>query len=349
MKNTTACALAGSVGALVTLVLMLGVGVLADGLQSTDQTPKYIGYHGTLEKDGVALNASVQMKFEIFDGAATVAAKWSETQSVAVYGGRFSVMLGSTTADSVNNLTAAVKSADDLYLAVSIKSGDTWITLSGKQRFLPTPYATWTTASTDLTTSSINGLSTASLLLNNATGKPVDFGGNLAIYGPDISFKNHPDRGDGGIAIVHGTGDRLLLNFAGQLGGGTMVEGQEVGATGGGAYTSTLEIKSGSQHTYMDGNEIDSDGKLFINGNSLNEVSFGGHISGAYLTSCKSAGCGGSAISPPGGGPFGQWYDWSFCPNGTFLCGLRLKVEPDQGSGGDDTAMNNVEGYCCPF
>ena len=45
-----------------------------------------------------------------------------------------------------------------------------------------------------------------------------------------------------------------------------------------------------------------------------------------------------------------QWGRWSepvYCPQGYFVCGLKQKIEDDQGRG-DDSAMNAVAFYCCP-
>lgn len=48
----------------------------------------------------------------------------------------------------------------------------------------------------------------------------------------------------------------------------------------------------------------------------------------------------------------GQWGSWSeprFCPPNEYVCGLRQKVEPNQGGGGDDTSMNAIAFFCCPL
>ncbi|XP_060570214.1 vitelline membrane outer layer protein 1-like [Ruditapes philippinarum] len=49
----------------------------------------------------------------------------------------------------------------------------------------------------------------------------------------------------------------------------------------------------------------------------------------------------------PGHGNYGSWGRWSgSCGANSAICGLKTQVEGDQG-GGDDTALNNVEFYCC--
>ena len=46
-------------------------------------------------------------------------------------------------------------------------------------------------------------------------------------------------------------------------------------------------------------------------------------------------------------GQWGEFGSWSKeCPMSTAICGMRVKVEWYQG-GGDDTALNNIEFYCC--
>ena len=352
----------GILGTLVAALLLPGTRVLADGLQTTDQVPKNIAYQGTLEKDGVGVNATVQMRFQLFDGSAAATATWEEIQPVQVYAGRFSVLLGSTAPAKLQALTTAVKAADDLYLAIAIKSGETWITLSGKQRFFPAPYAIWSTASTDLTVSTINGVKDGGILYLNTNAKGTQVGGSLTVgdnvtaYGPDIAFSNHPDRGDGGIAMAHLAGDVLAVNFDGQLAGGTKVTGTKpVAKKGDGTYEGSMIVHTnGGGNLNMDSNDIDAGATLFLNDISKAEVktggalTVGGAISGANLN-CRSEACGAAIVVVPGGVDFGSWRGWARCPDRTFVCGLQMKSEGNLGSGGDDTGMDDIQMLCCPF
>lgn len=46
-----------------------------------------------------------------------------------------------------------------------------------------------------------------------------------------------------------------------------------------------------------------------------------------------------------GEGQWGEWGENAICPNGSYLNGFRLKVEPPQGDG-DDTATNGIIMIC---
>ena len=43
----------------------------------------------------------------------------------------------------------------------------------------------------------------------------------------------------------------------------------------------------------------------------------------------------------------GQWSEFKRCPSDMFICGMKVQVELPQGAG-DDTALNNVNFFCCP-
>ena len=59
-------------------------------------------------------------------------------------------------------------------------------------------------------------------------------------------------------------------------------------------------------------------------------------------------GCsGGGSISAGNGAPWGAWTSWNYCPAGSAVCGLSIRVEANQGSNRDDTTMNGLELYCC--
>ncbi len=239
-----------------TVILVLSFRVLADSNPTTDSVPRLVPYQGTLEKDGAPFNGPIQMVFRLFDGATAANPVWEEEQTVTVYAGRFSVLLGSTTAQSASSLATALTAADDQYLGITLltEAGDT--PLGNRQRFVPVPYALWTTAATSFR---VNG--------------------KLSVYGPDIEFTSHPDRGDGGRAVVHSTGDSLTLNFAGDFAGGTKVQGGTVTSAG-----PALQVQSGSQTLKVDGNNLESNSTLFLNRNSGQTVTVGDwlHLDQSY-------------------------------------------------------------------
>ena len=45
-------------------------------------------------------------------------------------------------------------------------------------------------------------------------------------------------------------------------------------------------------------------------------------------------------------GYWGSWTDMKTCPDNTYVCGLKARVESP---GGDDTAMNGIHMKCCKF
>ena len=42
-------------------------------------------------------------------------------------------------------------------------------------------------------------------------------------------------------------------------------------------------------------------------------------------------------------GLWGTWKKWRYLPPGTFACGAKVKYEKNQGSEGDDTAVNGLD------
>lgn len=134
-------------------VLGVSLQARADGDPATDAVPRVIAYNGTLEFDGEAFNGPVEMQFDVYDGADSPAAVWTEqyfgeSRAVSVYNGAFEVQLGRY----ATNLASIIAGADDLYLTVSIRNPDgTLVALSGRQRFTPAPYSMWAARGSDFT------------------------------------------------------------------------------------------------------------------------------------------------------------------------------------------------------
>jgi len=278
-----------------TAVLISSASVFADGNPATDAVAKLIPYSGILERNGVAVTGVIEMTFKIYD-ADVVDPIWTETQVVSVYGGRFSVLLGSSDPPSGAALRDAITNADDLYLEIVLKEGVTEIPLSNKQRFLPVPYALWTTASTDfvihgadndgavaaLEINSSGGQqlladgneidSNGTLNLNSNSGNDVMTGGSLEVgdrlyvRGTDFELGgSDAGRGDGGVALVRQTGDQLLVNYSGTFSGGVSIEGGAdgdvvVNGPDNNGARAALHVVAGSQEMLIDGNKLDSIG-----------------------------------------------------------------------------------------
>lgn len=54
----------------------------------------------------------------------------------------------------------------------------------------------------------------------------------------------------------------------------------------------------------------------------------------------------GTEREPLNGGTWGDWGEYQYCSPGSVVCGMSLRIEPQQGNG-DDTAVNDVKFYCC--
>lgn len=51
-------------------------------------------------------------------------------------------------------------------------------------------------------------------------------------------------------------------------------------------------------------------------------------------------------LSVPGGGQWGRWSNYATCPEGQGVCGIKTRVESNQGNG-DDTSLGDVGLKCC--
>ena len=229
--------------AVVAALLVTTLSASADRSPATDGVPRLIPYRGTLEQDGQPYDGGISMVFRIHDETDTLV--FEELQQVQVFQGRFSVLLGSTGEEAVLALSRAVADADSLFLSIALRQGDAAETLlANRQRFLPVPYAFWTTASTDLHvgnslsvaghaeagTLGVSGQASVATLgvLEGATvggdlgvggelsaGGDLVVGGDLDLVGRNVRFRARDGVGDGGTALSHGGGDILVINSDG--------------------------------------------------------------------------------------------------------------------------------------
>ncbi len=245
--------LAWTAGSLATLVALFSLHALADGSPSSDAVARFVPYKGTLEKDGVAVEGSVDMVFRLYEDGSSAAA-WQETQTVHVSSGQFSVLLGATSATSVADLEQVLTSGDDLALEVALEpDASDEVLLQRRKRFMPVPYALWTTAGTDLavgdqlviesansallgealtirdgdsnrlTATATRIAATGELLINDKSQGALHTGGGLTIEGSALRFPGG-SMGDLGNAMRQFETNSLHINVAGTLGGKTVID-----------------------------------------------------------------------------------------------------------------------------
>ncbi|MBM4372322.1 MAG: hypothetical protein FJ098_11750, partial [Deltaproteobacteria bacterium] len=306
MKDIVRLSLAGFAGALFALTLAFGLRALADGDPATDQVPRYIPYQGTLEKDGVGMSATVTLTFQLYDGADAATPVWTEELAVPVYAGRFTALLGSSSGVSVTSLTETVRDADDLHLAILIEDGEQQVPLSNRQRFMPLPYALWSTSATDFRVAGtvMGGLRVIGDNVESAPGQPGEFTSSLKLTNGSQSMyldgneivSNGPLylQGDSNQSVVAGWNHYASANVRGLTVYGADVELQSGSTT---EYVGALKVVNGTEALWADGNEINASGKLYINNETGQDVELGadlfvdGRIDGAHIP-CREAVCG---------------------------------------------------------
>lgn len=218
----TACFLAGG------LIMTAGFS-FADNLTSTQTVlgdDLVIPYDGFLMIDSAPLTGNRTIKFDLYrssDAAAT--SVWSETQTVQLYGGKFSVGLGTST-----SLTNTILDAEKLWLGMTIIESDAQgntveVELSGRQAIEPAPFAAWAGNSADFNVAGMLGVAG-----DVAVGGGASFGDDVSISGSE---------NDGTVAaLAIGAGSQLLLmdgnevdtigqnlNLQNNSGNGTIVHG----------------------------------------------------------------------------------------------------------------------------
>ena len=329
-----------TISAVMAVICITAISALADGDSSTDSVPKWIPYQGTLEKDGRVVNGDIQMIFRIYDGSEAEQSSWSETQTVTVYAGRFSVLLGSISTQSSQTLMEVIHDADELYLGVALTEESEEIALANRQRLLPVPFAMWATASH-----------------------------NLKIYGTDITFGPHPTRGDGGRALVHYDNDQLVLNFAEDFSGGVKIQGKVNmrQIVGGGAGINLGSSDSRDVVTVF-GSLFHYGARLFLTNGAYNPSSSGdalwaksgdklevglGFSGGIELMENTSMRTGKmldvkptmdcecewvDVNTPASSGDTSEWH----CPAGKYIHGLK---QEDNCGGGNDNCIQEI--WCC--
>ena len=190
-------------------------------------------YDGYLMVDSAPLTGVRTIKFQLYQSAdAAAIAVWSETQTVELYNGRFSVGLGSAT-----SLTSTILDAEKLYLGMTIIENDAQgnaveVELSGRQAIEPAPFAAWSGNSTDLNVGNNLNVANAAVI-----GTTANIGGDTTI---------------GGIASIGGdtsVGGALDVTGAATIGGDVTLGDNALRFTDTNNATITL---SGIDSTYTD-------------------------------------------------------------------------------------------------
>ncbi len=324
------------IASIFTSIFITGAFAVANYKAVPDTVPRQIPYRGNLDLDGEPYNGSLDMSFSLFRSSSGGEAAWTETQSVTVYGGRFSALLGSSSSQSVEALTGIVTAGDDLYLEVSLDGN----VLMGRQRFFPAPFALWTTTSTDFNVDH-----------DMVVGNNLSVNGTLNLNGTDFKFGDHPERGNGGRALVHDHDDTLVINYDNDFSGGTRIVGVENNGS-----RAILKLSGNNQNMLLDGNEIDvftDTNTLLLNNNSHGLVTTGGGLDvagDAVLRGDIDVGQGKSigirntnqcdcewVNTNDTGSEESTWY----CPDGKFIRGFKQ----ERNCGDDDNCVYSV--YCC--
>jgi len=208
-------------GSLVGMVLgvFLGAGLIAqaDNNRRTADVadgPLLIPYDGFLMLNNGAVDGEYNLSFHLYGGpTCTNCELWSETQTVQVHGGRFSVGLG-----AVQGLDAVILDGEKLYLGMDVDG----TALGGRQAIEAVPFAAWAGHGTQFKT---NDIVPPSGLVTDV----VNVQSSLTMYGTDFRLGTNDGRPQGSRtqnrAMVHSaTGDSLVLNFAGDFEGGVQVD-----------------------------------------------------------------------------------------------------------------------------
>jgi len=242
-------------GSLTTAALLMTFLASADGDIRTPDVGTLVPYEGRLDKDGVAVDDDVELTFRLWDGTTI---RWSERRTVSVVAGRFAVLLGDTSASSADALTTAFDGADALELEVVVHEVGGDVVLSGRKPLSVAPYAllagagldvdlggdlvveserTVNAAGTDGSLLLSDGASarlaidgdqlssTGALQLNRVSKQAVSLGGSLTVERGELRFAANGSSDGGVIARHDALGGTLTINPGGNLGGGTLFDG----------------------------------------------------------------------------------------------------------------------------
>ncbi len=184
-------------------ILMLSTLPLLAAGPGTDSP--LIPYHGYLESDGIPAMGPYDFYIELLDGDNMGAdAFWiDEFKNIPVVAGEFSLILGSESVFSRDSFFT-----DNIQLKISLRpaaSGD-FVALNGTQRLLQVPFSART-----------EGRIKGDLYVEAPSGVFEFAGTDLKLWGTGRcgELSDEDCRAENRRALVHGTGDKLILNYDG--------------------------------------------------------------------------------------------------------------------------------------
>ena len=264
---------------------------LADGdnaTQSVVSSDIIMPYDGYLMVDAAPLTGVRTIKFDLWQTATGGTSIWTETQTVNLYNGRFSVGLGSS-----SSLTSTILDAEKVWLSMTVIDSDSQgnpveIELSGRQSIEPAPFAAWSMNSANF---NVAGNLDVDGDIDLAGDLEIDNAVALSVNNNDQLYISAGQAHSGGVFV----GNNLTTNYSTTLGNGngnytTTIRGPENnGATGG------LRImrSSASTHSmFFDNTSIDSTTDLTLQGNSGMQTIIGGdlNVTGGFIGDLKLSG-----------------------------------------------------------
>jgi hypothetical protein len=282
--------------------------------QLAGSDPRVMAYQGTLENGGVAVIGAHDIRVAAFTAAngdatclvnanpGTCGLWWEQHAGVDVVGGRFALILGSTTP-----LPDAFYAQNAAHLKVAVRQAGApaFTLLEGAQRVVPAPLAGRSMGATDFTvTGSISVAGAASLRgdINIRNGQ-IQVTDGARITGNNSGGNLHLDATSGG-----GDG-RTYLNF---------YNGRGI-RFGSGAQTVTSEVDNNGNFSARSFSANTSMSTPFL---SAGGVSISGNltVSGNLHDDCYDTGFGCGRI---------------YCANGYYMVGMDIAENEDCGGGGD--------------
>ena len=204
--------LVGGVFAGAIIGSLLGTAGLSFALLDNDQGSStvlsgglVVPYDGYIVLNSTPLDSSAQpMRFQLYDTPTGGSPVWSETQSVSVYNGRFSVGIGKGTKDAgiTRTFDEVILDAEKLFLSIEIEDASgTYVALSGRQALEAAPYAAWAGQGADF---DVKGTLTVS------EGAAV--AGGLSVSGDTLISNGSDNNGSNAAHKLSNSGSTMLLN-----------------------------------------------------------------------------------------------------------------------------------------